>query len=151
MAQGTFFMKNFRTKHAMAISLCVHTELIEKFLQNNKKNGSVRYKSLRIQGNNANGINASPRTASQATFYFVLIYLLCIFAQHKTFLVYVAPVFLCFKSYASNIFLILFMVSGVFRLCSRVAFEFYAVLTMLKEFFKTNICTKRHCPVSFLI
>ena len=36
------------------------------------------------------------------------------------------------------------MVSGVFRLCSRVAFEFYAVLTMLKEFFKTNICTKRH-------
>ena len=41
------------------------------------------------------------------------------------------------------------MVSGVFRLCSRVAFEFYAVLTMLKEFFETNICTKRHCPVSF--
>ena len=34
---GYIFMKNFRKEHAMAISLCVHTELIEKFLQNNKK------------------------------------------------------------------------------------------------------------------
>ena len=109
------------------------------------------YKSQRIQGNNANGINASPRTASYPTFYFVLIYLLCIFAQHKIFLVYVAPVFLCFESYASNIFLILFMEFGVFRLCSCVAIEFYAVLTMLKQLLKTNICMKTHCPVSFPI